>query len=375
MRVVDFSRYMPGPLASRILIDLGAEVIKVEGPKGGDANRGATPYINDVGLFHVALNAGARSLCMASRDPRWPEMVLACARWADVIIVGGQEEGLKKLGVTFDQLREANPKLVWCNVTGYGEVGPWRGLPSHGLNPDAFAGLVPLDWDGDVPDPHGDYQSAGAPLTGVFAALGILAALRRRDETGEAQRVHASMFGSAIWWNWRHVTALANTGEPWWRYRDFGGRYATYKCADGGVVLVCPIERNFWQSFCDLLDLPAEWRDRGTWDKTVMDHGFLYPEERTIIAEKMMARSRDEWVTEFTRINIPFAPILTTLEAINSEHGKQNGVMREVYANGKPASIPSLPVQIAGADKSGKRLETHALGADTDEILKEIGLQ
>lgn len=374
MRVVDFSRYMPGPLASRILIDLGAEVIKVESPKGGDANRGASPYVNGVGLFHVALNAGARSLAMSPRDERWPRLVEACARWADVVIVGGQPEGLAKLGVSFELLSAVNPRIVWCNVTGYGEKGPWRGLPSHGLNPDAFAGLVPLEWNDGVPDPHGDYQSAGAPLCGVFAALGVYAGLRRRDETGEAQRVHASMFGAAIWWNWRHVTALANLDKPWWRYKDFGGRYATYRCSDGGVVLVCPIERNFWRSFCELLDLPEDWRERGIWETTVMDHGFNYPEERAVIAERIARRPRDHWMAEFTRINIPFAPILTAGEAIASEHAVQNGLMRGVAVDGRQAMIPSLPVELGTGEGGGALLETPALGAHTQAILDELGL-
>ena len=377
MRIVDFTKYMPGPLASRILIDLGADVIKVESPRGGDANRGASPYVHGQGLFHVALNAGARSVAMSPRDERWAPLVEACARWADVIMVGGMPNVLDKLGIGFEKLTAINPKLVWCNVTGYGEKGPWRGLASHGLNPDAFAGLVPIEENDGVPDPHGDYQSAGAPLSGVFAALGVLAALRRRDETGEAQRVHASMFGAAIWWNWRHVTALANLDKPWWRYKDFGGRYATYRCSDGGIVLVCPVEKNFWQSFCDLLDLPAEWRERGMWERTVMDHGFNYPEERAVIAERMARMPRDHWVAEFTRINIPFAPILSAMEAIDSEHARENEVMREVDVEGQSARIPSLPVQVVSAGGRSAQegmLSTPPLGADAKSVFEELGL-
>ena len=121
MRIVDFTKYMPGPLASRILIDLGGDVIKVESPRGGDANRGASPYIHGQGLFHVALNAGTRSVAMSPRDERWAPLVEACARWADVVMVGGMPNVLDKLGIGFEKLTAINPKLVWCNVTGYGE--------------------------------------------------------------------------------------------------------------------------------------------------------------------------------------------------------------------------------------------------------------
>ncbi|MBL4919224.1 CoA transferase [Szabonella alba] len=374
MQIIDFSRYMPGPLASRILLDLGAQVIKVENPVGGDANRGAPPYVNGEALFQVALNAGARSVAMSARDPRWPALVEGLVKGADAVIVGGQELALAKLGLGYDRLTAINPRLVWCNVTGYGEVGPWRDLPSHGLNPDAFAGLVPLEWTDGIPDPHGDYQSAGAPLSGIFAALGILGALRRRDETGQPQRVHTSMFNSAIWWNWRHVTTLANTGEMWWRYKDFGGRYATYRCQDDDVVLVCPIERHFWQRFVDLLGLPAEWRDKGSWAETVMDHGYNYPDERDIIAERMATRPRDEWLTEFQRISIPFAPILSPAEAIESEHARANHALREIIANGKKARIPGFPVQFGRDPQVDAVLRTPALGEHTAAVLAELSL-
>ena len=118
LRIVDFTKYMPGPLASRILIDLGADVIKVESPRGGDANRGASPYIHGQGLFHVALNAGARSVAMSPRDERWAPLVEACARWADVVMVGGMPNVLDTLGIGIAKMSAINPKHVWGSVRG-----------------------------------------------------------------------------------------------------------------------------------------------------------------------------------------------------------------------------------------------------------------
>lgn len=373
MKVIDFSRYMPGPLASRILIDLGAEVTKVENPKGGDANRGAPPYVKGEAIFHVALNAGARSIALSPRDARWAKLVEGLVAGADAVIVSGLEPGLEKLGLSYAQLTAINPRLVWCNVTGYGEKGPWKDLPSHGLNPDAFAGLVPLEWSDGVPDPYAEYQSAGAPLSGVFLALGLLAGLRRRDETGAPQRVHTSMFGSAIWWNWRHNVTYINNGEPWWKYKDFGARYATYRCSDGRVILVCPIERHFWQRFCTLLDLPEEWKERGTWDRTVMDHGYNYTDERSVIAERMLQETGDHWMAALEEINIPFAPILNPMEAMTSPHAEANKVMRDISVGDQTARIPSMPLDMGG-DAPTDRLRTPDLGEHGAEILAELGL-
>lgn len=371
-RVVDFTRYMPGPVAGRLLRDLGAEVIKVENPKTGDATRGFAPYIHGEGLFHVSLNAGIRSLALSSRAPEWPRVIEALARWADVVLVGGLPEGLRKLGLDFASLVETNPRIVHCNVTGYGEDGPLRALPAHGLNPDAYAGIVPLEWRDGLPYPQAMYQSAGAPLAGVFAALGILAALRRRDATGEPQRLSVSLLGAAIWWNWRNVGTFANLGEPWFSYASFGGRYATYETGDGKIILVCPIEKVFWETFCGVLELPEDWKVRGKWGRSEMDHGMDYPWERAEIAKRIREKPRAHWEETFVRAQIPFACVLSLEEALESEQVRAIGALREVSVHGNPARIPSMPVRFAGAAE--ETLRTPDLGEHTEEILARLGI-
>ncbi len=377
MRVVDFTRYMPGPIASRLLADLGAEVIKVENTKTGDANRGFAPFIHEQGLFHVALNAGTRSLAIDRRSPHWDRVIAACVRWADVVLVAGTSDSLARMGLNAEALIRENPRLVHCSITGYGEEGPWRALPAHGLNPDAFAGIVPIERQDGFPQPHEKYQSAGAPLAGVFAALGILGALRRRDETGEPQRITVSLLGAAIWWNWRHVTSVANLGEEWWSYKNFGGRYGTYDTSDGRQILVCPIEKNFWEAFCDLLEMPPDWRSRGSWDTSSMDHGTKYPWERAEIAKKIVQKPLQHWIAEFTRIKIPFAPMYTLQETLGSSHVAVNAMLRKVNVGDSEATIPSFPVEARNAN--GERLNgatprTPDLGEHNADILKAIGL-
>ena len=376
LKVVDFTRYMPGPVASRVLADLGADVVKVENPRTGDATRGFTPLIHERGMFHVCLNPGKRSMALDTKSPEWPVIMRGLARWADVFLVGGLPDGLRKLGIDFDTLTAANPSLVYCNVTGYGEEGPMRAVPAHGLNPDAMAGLVPIEWRDGFPFPQKMFQSIGAPLSGVFAALGILEAVRRRDATGQPQRLGVSLLDSALWFNWRHMATVANLGHRWFDYSDFGGRYATYETSDGGIILVCPIEKAFWQAFCDLLDLPAQWRERGTWGASEMDHGMDYPEERAVIAQRMRLHTRAHWERELARIRIPFTAILSTEEAMVSEQARVNGAMREVTVRGKTARIPSMPVRFAG-ERAPKAAELVApeLGEHTDEVLRELGIE
>jgi len=378
LRVVDFTRRIPGPVASRVLVDLGATVIRVERPGNGDGTRAMAPFIHGRGLFHVALSGGIRSLSVSARSPHWGRVVKACVQWADAVLVGGLPDGLKKMGVDFESLVAHNPRIIHCNLTGYGEHGPLSTLPAHGVNPDAYAGLVPLDnLDGQT-EISGSYQSVGSPLSGVFGALGVLAALRRRDETGEAQRISVSLFGAALWWNWRHVVAVANTGKPWWNYRDFGGRYMTYRTKDGKVILVCPIEQRFWEIFCDELRLPQDWRSRGWWgEKTHVDHGVSYPWEKPAIADVIVKQTLDYWIATFTRINVPFAPILSVEDALAGEHVQATGAIRTVRVNGQDAKIPSLPIKFS-SDQSEvdteSTLTTPEIGEHNAEILREIGL-
>ena len=250
-------------------------------------------------------------------------------------------------------------------------------MPSHGLNPDAFAGIVPIELRDGLPEPHASYQSAGAPLSGLFAALGILAALRRRDATGEAQRLHVSLFGAAIWWNWRHVTAFANLGEEWWSYAKFGGRYATYQTSDRKVILVCPIEQGFWKSFCSVVGLPEDWKSRGSWGQSGMDHGTAYPWERAEIAKKILEQPRDHWVREFSRVKIPFAPVLSLEETLASEQVQAIGAMRDVGVGAHTARIPSLPITFATqvpGEHPDRLLRTPELGEHNEEIFAELGL-
>ena len=376
-RVADFTRYLPGPMASRLLADLGGRVIKIENTRGGDANRSSSPPIHGQGLFHVALNAGQRSLAIDPRSPDWPRVVQACARWADVVLVSGLPENLPRMGIDFDSMVRENPRLVHCNLTGYGERGPFRGLPAHGLNVDAFAGIVPLEWKDGIPYPQSSYQAAGAPLGGLFAALGVLAALRRRDASGEAQRVHVSLFGAAIWWNWRHVTSVANLGEPFRSYADYGGRFATYVTSDRKVILACPVERGFWELFCTILALPDEWKRRGSWEHGKTDHGSDYPWERAEIAKKIIEKPRDHWAHEFLTGKIPFASVLSVDEMLAGEQVAAINAMRTVDVQGHSARIPSLPIsfEIGGAaGNPGAALSTPELGEHNVEILAELGL-
>jgi crotonobetainyl-CoA:carnitine CoA-transferase CaiB-like acyl-CoA transferase len=382
IRIVDFSTHLSGPLATHLLTELGATVIKVENPRTGDGNRGIFEVGDGMGLFHLALNSGTRSLAIDRRSDEWPDVVAACARWADAVVVGARPIDARRRGIDFETLKAHNPTLIYAALSGFGDHGPWRDLTAHGQTMDGFAGLVPVV-DGEVqPQTQSGWRTAGTTLAGVFTAMGILAALHRRDNgIDKAQYLGVSIWQSAMWWSWRDLTTLANTGEPWMDYSDLGSRYSLYRTADGKVALCAPSERRFWEPFVELVGLPAEWKQVGDWAASGMDHGSgdAYAHERPVIAQRIATKTLDEWAAIFAEVEIPFAPMLSLEEAMGSEHARVNGVMRETTTpEGRTYKLPASPIKLADRDDANPQPEPlsppPATGQDTEELLAELGV-
>lgn len=383
IRIVDFSSHLSGPIASHLLTELGATVIKVENPRTGDGNRGDGPFIHGRGIMHVALNGGTRSLAIDRRSDEWPDVIAACARWADAVVVGTRPSDARRRGMDFATLAKANPRIVYCSVSGFGDSGPWKDYTAHGQTIDTLAGLVANAIEPGDPQPktRAGWRTSGTTLGGIFAALGVLAGLHRRDKGVEhAQYVSVSLWHAAMWWSWRDVTMLANVGTPWLDYDDLGSRYGLYRTSDDRVLLLAPIERRFWESFCDIVGLP-ERKEIGSWEKSGMCHGAgeAYDEERRLIAAKIGAHPLDYWVPRFEAAELPFAPVLTVEEAMRSEHAQANGFLRETSLDDNPVSVPSLPVRFGTTDENAAGLLPSLspppdLGEQTAELLAELGV-
>ena len=377
IRIVDFSTHVAGPVASHLLSEIGADVIKVERPVIGDGNRGTEPSFGSTSLMHV-WSSGARSLVADAKSSDWSRIVQACAQWADAVIVGLRPIDAQRRGLDFASLRRFNSELVYCMISGYGETGPWRDLRAHGQNVDAYAGLASVEWADGMPKTPVGWRSTGTTLSGVFGALGVMAGLHHRDHGGGAQYVSTSMWASAVWSSWRDITCQLNGGSLYDEYRDFGTRYAMYPTSDGRVVVVAPTEQKFWTAFCNELGLPPEWKEFGSWTNTGMDHGkgSEYAHEGPVIADKMRQRSLTDWVTALSAIGIPFAPVLTFEEVLASEHATAEGVILTT-AGGDGIRIPRTPLRFGGGDDettTESMTSPPRLGEHTTEILLELGL-
>ena len=377
-KVADFSTHLSGPLASRLLSDLGADVVKVENPRTGDGNRGLAPYVDGVGIMHLALGAGARSLAVDRRSPHWPDVVAACARWADVVLVGARPSDARRLGIDFESIHRSNRHAVYCLISGYGDHGPWQDMTAHGQTMDAMAGLVTVEWDGDEPRTPPGWRSSGTTLAGIHAALGVSYALYQRATGFDGPlSVQVSVWESAMWWSWRDSTCLANLGEPWSEYRELGTRYAMYGTADRRALLLAPVEKKFWEAFCDAAGLP-QLRGCGDWHHGPdFGNGPGYAAEGELLRRRVGELPLDEWRRLLEATGVPFAPVLTLGEALASDHAAANDVMVGTTMGDRPVRIPAAPVRLSTGrpSVSDQRLSPPPIiGEHTSAVLGEIGL-
>jgi crotonobetainyl-CoA:carnitine CoA-transferase CaiB-like acyl-CoA transferase len=382
-KVVDFSTHLSGPMASHLLAEAGADVIKIEPRKYGDGNRGLQPRAeNGLGIFHLALNGGTRSLAASTRSESWPRLVEAAVQWADVVVVGSRPSDAAKRGLDFATLRAIKNDIVYCQISGFGERGPWQNRTAHGQTIDAFAGAVPITWENGRPETPAGWRTSGTVIGGVFAALGIFAGLYRRDHGQRtAQHVSISLWASALWWHWRDTTSLANLGETWNDYADLGPRYRMYETADHRAVLICPIEQKFWERFCDVAGLPAETRARGSWETSGMDFGGGEgaEAESEVVAARVREETLEWWTEALTASEVPFAPILTLAEVLGSEHAQQEEAMRSFTVRDTEVTVPASPVRVRESVEppESELLDLAAppeLGADAESILADLGL-
>lgn len=256
IRIVDLSRLLPGPYCSLILADLGAEVVKVEDPAGGDTLRQMPPALGEgsSAAFH-ALNRNKKSVALDLREEDGREGFLALVRGADVVVESFRPGVLDRLGLPWEKLADANPRLVLCSITGFGQTGPDRSRAGHDLGYTARAGIL-----GFAGEPHGraecwpGVQIADIAGGALPAAIAILAALRERDRTGTGRHLDVSMAEGALGLMQIHLAASWATGvSPARGQGPLNGGYpcyGVYRTADGRQLALAALEPHFWLAFC-----------------------------------------------------------------------------------------------------------------------------
>lgn len=367
VRILDLTRLLPGPYATLVLADLGADVVKVEDPQGGDWLRWMPPLAGEQsGAFH-ALNRNKRSLALDLRRPEGVEAFLRLAARADAVVESFRPGVLDRLGVGYEALRARAPGLVLCSISGYGQDGPYAARAGHDLDYCAVSGVLAANGPPDAPRPLG-VQVADVAGGAWPAVAGILAALLRRAATGEGAHVDVSMTEGALALLAMPLGMAWARGAPLARGRELldGGAacYGVYRTRDGRFVALAALEPPFFAAFCDAVGRPElaarQWDEGGA---------GLRAELEAIFA----SRARDEWAAFAAAHDACVAPVLEGDEPRADPQLAARGAFVEVDTPWEGRALPAVasPVRLRG--EAAPRRPAPRLGEHGEAVLAEAG--
>jgi crotonobetainyl-CoA:carnitine CoA-transferase CaiB-like acyl-CoA transferase len=368
IRILDLSRLLPGPYATMLLADLGAEVIKIETPGLGDYIRLIPPFIENpetgetIGSAYLTVNRNKKSVALNFRNARGKEILFRLVRDADVVVESFRPGAVAKWGIGYDAARAINPHIIYCSLSGYGQSGPYRDRAGHDLNYIALAGLLAANGAADgAPIPPAVQV---ADLSGaMLAAIAILAAIVQRGKTGEGQYLDVSLFDGALSWASTIIGGTFAAGKPTARGKMQlnGGMasYNVYETQDGKFISLGIIEPPFWLAFCKAVER-EDLRERAYEFDAI-------PEVAAIIK----TRTLDEWMALFKTLDACVEPVRDFSELFDDPHVRHRGLIAEVDVPGigKIPQIGSVFVFAQGAPTPPPRQGEH-----TREVLTQIGM-
>ncbi|PWK85688.1 crotonobetainyl-CoA:carnitine CoA-transferase CaiB-like acyl-CoA transferase [Lentzea atacamensis] len=307
--VADFSRVLAGPYATMLLADMGAEVIKVEGPQGDETRTWMPPVRDDVSTYYLGINRGKRSIALDLRDEADAELGRELARRADVLIENFKPGGLAKYGLDHPSVSAANPRVIYASITGFGS-GDGRHVPGYDLMVQAISGLMSLTGDPDGP-PYRAGISVFDVMAGNHAVIGILAALRHRDATGQGQLVEVNLLSSALTGLVNHSSAFVAGGVVPFRMGNAHPSVFPYEplpTADNDLIVAAANDGQF-RRLCEVLGLP-EVPDDPRFARNA-DRTRNREELRPILLDRLRTRGAVEWFDLLVAAGVPCGPINT----------------------------------------------------------------
>ena len=361
LRVVDFSRLLPGPFCSVLLADMGADVIKVESPGGGDYARYYPPMVGEFGAFFAGINRNKRSVTLDLKTDAGAEAARKLIASADIVLESFRPGVMERLGLDYEAMSASHPELVYCSISGYGQDGPMSDRAGHDLNYLARAGLLEQNGDAGKKPVVPGFQLADIAGGALYSALGIMSAIHKRDRGGEGAHVDISMTEGALSFHLPMHSAMA-AGQPQDRGQGMltGGLpcYNIYETADGKYLSVAPLEPKFWMGFVQAIDAPELAGDG-------MSSGEDGERVKEKVAEIIATRTRDEWVEVFEEVDVCVEPILEPDEALFDELFKA----RQMFFKLQGIQHTRTPLTPKDRDHTG----APGLGQHTDDLLGELG--
>lgn len=375
VRVLDFTQVLAGPTATRLLVELGAEVIKVELAPGGDIARGLPRVRDGRSGYYVQQNRGKRSICVDLKDPRGHQLVADLVPHVDVMVQNFALGVIERLGFGYDVVSALNPRLVVCNVSAFGRTGPLKDNPGYDPIAQAYGGVLHmLGYEDRAPVLAG--ISPGDVLTGVHAFGGIAAALYHRERTGRGQQVDVALLDAYVTThevNWQDWSVSAGAVEPMRRgnVHPVVGGVGVYAVGGGGHVVLAAVTDGQWRTACEVMGRPELAEDpRFATSSGRCDHRDTVNAE---VADWLAGEAdRDDVVARLAARRVPAAPVLSLAEAARHPHLIESGAIRwvdddvlgQVLVPGMPIKFSEFPGTLP--------LVTSALGRDNEYVAREL---
>ena len=337
LRVLDFTTLLPGPLATLYLAEAGARVVKVERPEG-DPGRTNKPERGKQSLQFALLNRGKIGLVADLKDPSMNKRIRDLAIDADVLVEQFRPGVMGRLGLGYEDLRNHNPGLVYCSITGFGQDGPLARRAGHDLTYMARAGMLRLTADpaGKPALPPGQIADVGGGS--LSAVISILTALHHREKTGKGAHLDISMTENLFPWIARALAPVFDGALPPapGRGRHTGGspRYGVHLSSDGVAFAIAPLEEKFWQTFCGMIGVPEDLRGNAA------DPEIVSAE----IERRMAARSAAELEAMFEGQDVCVERVRDTREAVDDEHFSARGTFERRISLPDGSTIPAIPM-------------------------------
>ena len=374
IRVLDLTRALAGPFCTLMLGDNGADVIKIEIPGTGDDTRHwGPPFIQEESAYFLSINRNKRSLTLNLRDPQAKEVFLKLARDADVVVENFTPGVMERFGLGYDDVKAANPKIIYCSISGFGQGGPYSGRSAYDQIMQGMGGLMSI-----TGEPDGEPQKVGIAVTdigaGMWSAFAIMAAIHHRHEHGEGQYIDVSMLDAQVaWLTYQAATYFAN-GEP---PKRLGAAHPTlvpyqaFPCQDGKLLNLAVGSERIWERFCeaiereDLKDNP----DFATNADRVRNRGTLV----SMLQEIFNKRPVLEWVDSLNAASVPAGPINDLADVFSDPQVLSRDMYQEIpHPTLGTIKQTGLPIKFS---RTPGGLDRHPplLGEHNSEILGELG--